>query len=88
MDACLAVDCEVDKVLLKFRDIRQSYNKVLQQLIDDLETMKNDLQKNNTNYGKVFSLSNLNNNIQIVIGYNKNQATRTFILIFILLNFT
>lgn len=52
MDACLAVDCEVDKVLLKFRDIKESYNKVLQQLIDDLETMKNDLQKNNTNYGK------------------------------------
>lgn len=52
MDACLAVDCEVDKVLLKFRDIRQNYNKVLQQLIDDLETMKNDLQKNNINYGK------------------------------------
>lgn len=55
MDACLAVDCEVDKVLLKFKDIRQSYNKVLQRLIDDLETMKNDLHTNNTNDGKGLS---------------------------------
>lgn len=52
MDACIAVDREIDKVLSKFGDIRESYSSTLQQLIDDLETVKNDLQKN-TNNGKV-----------------------------------
>lgn len=52
MDACIAVEREVDKVLSKFGDIRQSCSVVLQQLIDDLETVKNDLQSN-TNDGKV-----------------------------------
>lgn len=52
MDACIAVDREVDKVLSKFGDIRQTYSVVLQQLIDNLETVKNDLQSN-TNDGKI-----------------------------------
>lgn len=52
MDACIAVDREIDKVLSKFGDIRESYSSTLQQLIDDLETVQNDLQKN-TNNGKI-----------------------------------
>lgn len=55
MDACLAVDREVDKVLSRFEDISKNYNVVLQQLIDDMETMKNDLQTNNINEGKILS---------------------------------
>lgn len=52
MDACIAVDREIDKVLSKFGDIRESYSSTLQQLIDDLESAKNDLEKS-TNDGKV-----------------------------------
>lgn len=59
MDACLAVDREVDKVLSKFGDIRQSYSDGLQNLIENLESIKNDLQSNNTNDGKFFNLLNI-----------------------------
>lgn len=51
MDACIAVEREVDKVLSKFENIRHNYSEVLQELIDSLETIKSDL--NNTNDGKV-----------------------------------
>lgn len=51
MDACLAVEREVDNVLSKFGDIKQNFNQVLQQLIDDIETVKNDLHTKNTNDG-------------------------------------
>lgn len=57
MDACLAVDREVDKVLDKFGDIRQSINDDLQDLIDSLETVKNNLDSNNG--GKFLTLSNI-----------------------------
>lgn len=57
MDACMAVDREIDKVLSKFGDIRQSYNDVLQQLIDNLENVKNDYLKTNTNDGKILMRS-------------------------------
>lgn len=53
MDACIAVESEVDKVLSKFGDMRQNYSDVLQQLIDDLETIKNDVTANSINDGKV-----------------------------------
>ncbi|XP_050439225.1 E3 ubiquitin-protein ligase RMND5A-like isoform X2 [Adelges cooleyi] len=43
MDACLAVDREVDKVLSKFGQIRENVDNVLQQLIDSLENIKCDL---------------------------------------------
>ncbi|XP_050530561.1 E3 ubiquitin-protein transferase RMND5B-like isoform X1 [Daktulosphaira vitifoliae] len=48
MDACLAVDREVDKVLSKFGQIRQHVDKVLQQLIENLESVRNDLLSCNT----------------------------------------
>jgi hypothetical protein len=59
MDACLAVDHEVDKVLSKFGDIRRSYSDGLQDLIENLENIKNNLQTNNTNDGKFLILSNI-----------------------------
>lgn len=52
MDACMAVEREVDKVLTKFGDIRQNCNNVLQQLIDNLESIKNDLDANYGNEGR------------------------------------
>lgn len=57
MDACLAVEREVDKVIAKFGDIRQSYSDVFQQLIDDIETVKNNLQTNDANESKLFNIS-------------------------------
>lgn len=59
MDACIAVDREIDKVLSKFGDIRESYSSTLQQLIDELETVKNDLQKNTDNGKVLFTICNL-----------------------------
>lgn len=53
MDACIAVEREVDKVLSKFENVRHNYSEVLQELIDSLETIKSDLQTNDTNDGKV-----------------------------------
>lgn len=52
MDACIAVEREVDKVISKFGDFRENYSAVLQQLIDNLETINNDLQ-GNPNDGKI-----------------------------------
>lgn len=46
MDACVAVEREVDKVLSKLGDIRENYNDELQKLIDKLETARNDLETN------------------------------------------
>lgn len=57
MDACLAVDREVDKVLSKFEDMSKSYNVVLQQLIDSLEIIKNDWQNNAIKDGKILFIS-------------------------------
>lgn len=57
MDACMAVDREIDKVLEKFGDIRQSYSDVLQQLIDNLESVKNDFLATNSNNGMIITNS-------------------------------
>jgi len=57
MDACLAVDREVDKVLSKFEDMSKSYNVVLQQLIDSLEIIQNDWQTNAIKDGKILTIS-------------------------------
>jgi len=61
MDACLAVDREVDKVLSRFRDMSRSYNVVLQQLIDSLEIIQNDWQNNAIKDGKILTISNFYN---------------------------
>lgn len=53
MDACIAVEREVDKVLSKFENVRHNYSEGLQELIDSLESIKSDLQTNDTNDGKV-----------------------------------
>lgn len=58
MEGCIAVECEVDKVLAKFNDIRQKNSDVLQQLIDSLETIRDNLPANNTNDGKVLIYEN------------------------------
>lgn len=58
MDAVLAVEREVDKVLSKFGDIRRGFSDGIQDLIDNLENMKNDLLENNTNGGKFLTSSN------------------------------
>lgn len=55
MDACIAVEHEVDKVLSKFGEVRENCSNVLQQLIDNLEMIKNNLQTNNSNDGKFWS---------------------------------
>lgn len=55
MDACLAVEREVDKVLSKFGNIRQSFNDVLQELIDNLESIKNGLPTNSD--GKMLTIN-------------------------------
>jgi hypothetical protein len=57
MDACLAVDREVDKVLSKFEDMSRSYNNVLQQLIDSLEIIQNDWKTNSIKEGKILTIS-------------------------------
>lgn len=57
MDACLAVDREVDKVLSRFEDMSKSYNVVLQQLIDSLEIIKNDWQNNAIKDGKILTIN-------------------------------
>jgi len=67
MDACLAVEHEVDKVLSKFEDMSKSYNVVLQQLIDDLETMKNDLQTNSINEGEILTMSSFSQLMSVTI---------------------
>lgn len=56
MDACLAVDREVDKVLSRFEDMSKSYNVVLQQLIDSLEIIQNDWQNNAIKDGKILTI--------------------------------
>jgi len=57
MDACLAVDREVDKVLSRFEDMSKSYNVVLQQLIDSLEIIQNDWQNNAIKDGKILTIN-------------------------------
>jgi len=57
MDACLAVDREVDKVLSRFEDMSKSYNDVLQQMIDNLEIIQKDWQNNVIKDGKVLTIS-------------------------------
>lgn len=57
MDACLAVDREVDKVLSRFEDMSKSYNVVLQQLIDSLEIIQNDWQNNVIKDGKILTIN-------------------------------
>lgn len=57
MDACLAVDREVDKVLSKFKDMSKSYNNVLQELIDSLEIIQNDWKTNTIKEGKILIIS-------------------------------
>jgi len=64
MDACLAVDREVDKVLSRFEDMSKSYNVVLQQLIDSLEIIQNDWQNNAIKDGKILTISSF---LQLVI---------------------
>ncbi|VVC34576.1 Zinc finger, RING/FYVE/PHD-type,CTLH/CRA C-terminal to LisH motif domain,LIS1 homology motif,CRA [Cinara cedri] len=49
MEACMAVGREVDRVLAKFGNIRQSYSDVYQELIDDIEALKNNLHPNDAN---------------------------------------
>ncbi|XP_060844989.1 E3 ubiquitin-protein ligase RMND5A-like [Rhopalosiphum padi] len=62
MDACLAVDREVDKVLSKFEDMSRSYNNVLQQLIDSLEIIQNDWKTNSIKEeNKVSSINCISN---------------------------
>jgi len=58
MDGCLAVEREVDKVLTKFNVIRQNNSDVLQQLIDSLETIRDNLPINNIDDGKIFNYKN------------------------------
>jgi len=57
MDACLAVDREVDKVLSRFKDMSKSYNTVLQELIDSLEIIQNDWKTNTIKEGKILIIS-------------------------------
>jgi len=57
MDACLAVDREVDKVLSRFKDMSKSYNNVLQELIDSLEIIQNDWKTNTIKEGKILIIS-------------------------------
>jgi len=56
MDACLAVDREVDKVLSRFKDMNQTYNVALQQLIDSLEIIQNDWKNNAIKDGKILTI--------------------------------
>lgn len=56
MDACLAVDREVDKVISRFKDMSKSYNVVLQQLIDSLEVIQNDWRTNAIKDGKILTI--------------------------------
>lgn len=42
----MAVDRELDKVLSKFGSLRQNFNNSLQKLIDNLESINNNLQTN------------------------------------------
>lgn len=58
MDAILAVDHEVDKVLSRFKDMSKSYNDVLQELIDNLEIIQNDWKTNTIKEGKILIISN------------------------------
>jgi len=58
MDACLAVDREVDKVLSRFEDMSKNYNVVLQQLIDSLEIIQKDWQNNAIKDGKILIICN------------------------------
>lgn len=44
MDACLAVEREVDKVMSKFENIRDSYADEIQSLIDQLEAVQKNLE--------------------------------------------
>jgi len=57
MDACLAVDHEVDKVLSRFKDMSKSYNNVLQELIDSLELIQNSWETNTIKEGKILTIS-------------------------------
>jgi len=52
MDACLAVEREIDQVLSNFGNLRENYSNVLQDLIDNLESIKDNLPVD-TNDGKI-----------------------------------
>jgi len=58
MEACIAVEREVDKVLSTFNDIRQRNSDVLQNLIESLELIKNNLPDDTTRDGKVLIYKN------------------------------
>lgn len=52
MDACKAVEGEVDKVLSRVGEIRGNIGDELQQLIDNIEMIRKNLQTINSNDGK------------------------------------
>lgn len=43
MDACLAVEREIDKVLGRFNDIEQNASKTLQELLNHIKEIRQDL---------------------------------------------
>lgn len=57
MDACVAVEREVDNVLSKFGDIQKNFNELLQPLIENFEMLKNDWDTRNIDDGKFSILS-------------------------------
>lgn len=44
MEACLAVEKDVDKVLTKFNGINEHSKRVLSELIDQINSLKEELQ--------------------------------------------
>jgi len=55
MDAVMAVDHEVDKVISKFGEIHKNFDDQLQNLIENLEAVKNDLDSDKLNDGKNYT---------------------------------
>lgn len=57
MEACNTVERELDKVLLKFTDINEQAGAVLQDLIDEIEALKRELDEGNYHFYIFSSLS-------------------------------